>query len=225
MTSTFLTNFFNVSLLDLILNILLSLALALLISWLYKKTHRGLSYSQSFVFTLVLLTILVTITMMIIGSNLARAFTLLGAFAIIRFRTAVKDTRDTAFIFWALIVGMSVGTANYLIAIVTTVILMIIVWGLTKLNFASARNFDFILNFWLPAGQSAEPLYQPIFEEFLKFENLLNVNSRERGAKLEYTFNVGFIDETKAEVFVQKLNALPGIENVNLLTSRDDIEY
>jgi len=85
--------------LTVLLNLAVGFGLALIIAWIYKRTHRGLSYSQSFVFTLIILSVLTTATMMIIGSNIVRAFTLLGAFTIIRFRTAIKDTRATSRLF------------------------------------------------------------------------------------------------------------------------------
>lgn len=211
--------------LDAVLAILVSFVLAVGIAWIYKKTHRGVSYSQSYVFTLILLPILVALVVLVIGSNLATAFTLVGAFTIIRFRTAVKDTRDTAFIFWALVVGMAIGTHNYVIALLATVLVAMIVLFLTKLNFGAIRQFDYILNFWLPTAKANESTYAKVFEEFLKFQHLLNMSSREQGAKLEYTFNIRFVENKKNDEFIQKLSNIAGIEHVNLLTSRDDVEY
>ena len=79
---------------EMMLNVSVAFLLGLFISYVYKKTHKGLSYSQSFMLTLVFVTIIVAIVMMIIGNNLARAFALVGALSIIRFRTVVKDTKD-----------------------------------------------------------------------------------------------------------------------------------
>ena len=93
-----------------IINLVLSFILGLLISYVYRKTHKGLSYSQSFIITAVLVTVIVAMVIMIIGNNLARAFALVGALSIIRFRTVVKDTKDTAYIFWSLAAGMAAGT-------------------------------------------------------------------------------------------------------------------
>jgi len=90
------------SLLYVLENLFAALLTGLFIGYVYRKTHRGLSYSQSLVITLVLMCLIVCSVMMVIGSNLARAFALVGALTIVRFRTVVKDTRDTAFIFFAL---------------------------------------------------------------------------------------------------------------------------
>lgn len=85
-----------------IFNVLLTFALQMAVVWVYKKTHRGISYSQSFLFTLVMIGVLGAVIMMVVQNNLIGAFALLGAFSLIRFRTIVKDTRDVAFVFFAL---------------------------------------------------------------------------------------------------------------------------
>ena len=108
---------FNYAPLEVILNSFVAFVLGLCIAYTYKKTHQGLSYSQSFVLTIIFVTIIIGFVMMVIGNSLARAFALVGALSIIRFRTVVKDTKDTAYVFMALAVGMGAGTGNYFIAL------------------------------------------------------------------------------------------------------------
>ena len=84
---------------DVALALILSFILALIIGKVYKETHKGVSYSQSYVHTLVIMAVVVSLIMLIIGSNIARAFSLVGALSIIRFRNAVKETRDVGFVF------------------------------------------------------------------------------------------------------------------------------
>lgn len=211
--------------LGIIFDIVLAFALALVISWVYKRTHHGFSYSKSFVFTLVVLAPLVATVMLLIGNSLAKAFTLVGAFTIIRFRTAIKDTRDVAYIFWALVTGMAAGTGNYYIAVVSTVLVFAIVMFLSKTNFGSIRNYDHIVSFTVDTGRAPNDVYKALFTKYLKTSSMLNVNSRAQAAKLEFTFNVAFLDESKINNFVSELRATSGVENVNLLTAKDDIEY
>ena len=99
---------------EILINLVLSFILGVLISLIYKKTHKGLSYSQSFMVTNIFVAVIVCMVIMIIGNSLARAFALVGALSIIRFRTVVKDTKDTAYIFWSLAAGMAAGTGSYL---------------------------------------------------------------------------------------------------------------
>ena len=98
---------------EILLNLSLAFVLGMIISYVYKITHKGLSYSQSFILTIVFVTVIVSMVIMVIENNLARAFALVGALSIIRFRTVVKDTKDTAFIFLGLI-GITNGFANVL---------------------------------------------------------------------------------------------------------------
>ena len=108
---------------EIIINLIISFILGVVISLVYKRTHKGLSYSQSFMITNIFIAVIVCMVIMIIGNNLARAFALVGALSIIRFRTVVKDTKDTAYIFWALAAGMACGTGSYFLAIAGTVII------------------------------------------------------------------------------------------------------
>ena len=139
---------------EIIINICVAFLLGMFISFIYKNTHKGLSYSQSFMLTLVYVTIIVSIVMMIIGNNLARAFALVGALSIIRFRTVVKDTKDTAYIFWSLASGMATGTGSYFLAIAGNTILSLIAYIFFKTNYGSVIKSEFILQFRIKSGDA-----------------------------------------------------------------------
>ena len=94
---------------NIVVALLLAFVLGHVIGWTYLATHKVLSYSRSFTQSLVLLTMIVSIVMLVIGDNIVTAFGLLGALAIVRFRNVLKDTRDTVFVFLALVIGMAVG--------------------------------------------------------------------------------------------------------------------
>lgn len=122
---------------EVILNLLIAFFLGFIISLVYKKTHKGLSYSQSFVLTNIFVAVIVAMVIMVIGNNLARAFALVGALSIIRFRTVVKDTKDTAYIFWSLAAGMAAGTGSYFLAASGTTIITMIALVLNYTNYGS----------------------------------------------------------------------------------------
>lgn len=219
------TTMANMTMAGIALNLGLSFVLAYLISFVYQKTHRGLSYSQSLAFTLVFLTIVVTIAMMVIGNNLARAFGLLGAFSIIRFRTAIKDTKDIAYVFFALVIGMAVGTQSYSIALVGTVSVCLLLFILSKINFGSMRRFEHIVTFSLDTEKTTNDVYKSVFKKNLKNSSLINVSAKSGGKKLEFTFNVSFIDDSQSSAFSEELGGVLGISDVNVLTSKHDVEY
>lgn len=208
-----------------IANLVVTGVLSALIATVYKRTHRGLSYSQSFVFTLVLASIIVAMVMMVIGNSIALAFGLLGAFSIIRFRTPVKDTKDTIYLFFAITVGMAVGTRNYAIALIGTALILLIIWILTKTNFGSIRKHEFLLSFTALHAGDAGNQYESIFKKYLKNSLLLNITSRKDGSASEYAYQVSLLDENKSSDLVAELSALNGIQEVHLITSREDVEY
>jgi uncharacterized membrane protein YhiD involved in acid resistance len=138
LTSQDLTEVFSVT--DVVISLLLSFVLCSAIGWVYQITHRGASYTQSFVHTLVLNGMIVAVVMLIIGSNIARAFALVGSLSIIRFRNAVKETRDVGFIFFTMAIGMAIGTQFYLLAVITTVIVSLIILIMTRFDWYARQT-------------------------------------------------------------------------------------
>ena len=96
------------TLMDVAIVLFLSFALSVFVGYVYRYTHKGVSYSQSYVHTLVIMGCVIAVIMLIIGSNIARAFALVGALSIVRFRNAMKETRDIGFIFMAMAIGISI---------------------------------------------------------------------------------------------------------------------
>lgn len=105
------------------LSLAMAVVLGMLLYFVYRKTYRGTVYSKDFNLTLLLVTIITTLVMQAIGSNLALSLGMVGSLSIIRFRTAVKEPRDIAFIFWAICIGIGCGSEFYLVVAVASVIL------------------------------------------------------------------------------------------------------
>ncbi|MBQ4638979.1 MAG: DUF4956 domain-containing protein [Clostridia bacterium] len=122
-------------------NVLIALVAAFVagsvIALVYKKTYRGVLYSPNFSITLILLTLITTPVVMCIGSNVALSMGMVGALSIVRFRTAVKDPLDTAYMFWALTMGILLGANAYVIAIVA---LLGISCAMLLISFKRLRN-------------------------------------------------------------------------------------
>ena len=128
--------------LDVVIVLVLSFVLSACIGWIYKITHRGTSYTQSFVFTLVLNGMIVAVVMLIVGSDIARAFSLVGALSIIRFRNAVKETRDVGFIFFTMAIGMAIGTRFYLLGVISAVAISLVILLMSRLNWYARRDWS-----------------------------------------------------------------------------------
>ncbi|PIQ78895.1 hypothetical protein COV81_03860 [Candidatus Peregrinibacteria bacterium CG11_big_fil_rev_8_21_14_0_20_41_10] len=206
------------------INMILATLLGIYLAVIYKKTHKTVSYSQSFSVTLVLLPVITAIAMMVIGNNVVTAFALLGTFTIIRYRTALKDTKDTAFVFAALIVGLGVGTLNYSVIIFGTILLGILMLLLDMFNFGASKMYDYILTFHSTNKAVEEDAYQDTFDQYLRLQSLLQIRSIGT-AKQEFTFNIAFKNQKGITKFRQELESLTGVSDIELLSAQSDIEY
>jgi len=224
-----MNNFYNIAPTELsiaivVLNIAFSFVLQLGIAWIYKKTHRGLSYAPSFVFTLIIVGTLGTFVMMIIQQNFVGAVALLGAFSLIRFRTILKETRDVAFVFFALAAGVAIGTGNYATGLVSVVLISLIILVLDWYNIGSiTKSTGFILtfnaneNFDINAAKSVLARSSNAF-------NLLQI--RAHGVGIEtYIFSLKLKDALQATEIVKTLKRDPSILDVELITGEHSVEY
>lgn len=209
---------------EMIVNILLATVLGYLVSLAYRHTHKGLAYSQSFTQTILFVAVIVAIVMMVIGGSLARAFALVGALSIIRFRTVVKDTRDTSFIFAALAVGMAAGTSNYFLALVGTATVILIAIALYKSNFGALYKSEFILRFNFSKSANSEH-YLEMINEYGKRSNMLHIEPSGDGEVLKLTYDITLKEGLNAEALSSALSQAEGISEVVLIASKSDIDY
>lgn len=136
----FQNSFVSVPFFDQVVVLLFSILFGLIIGWVYMYAHNSPSYSKSFTISVVLITPLVAAIMLVIGASIIRAFTLLGALALIRFRNAVKEPWDTVVIFWAVVVGMTVGSKLYGFAFMILVVIGVLLVILSKSRFGEKHH-------------------------------------------------------------------------------------
>ena len=211
---------------DILMNLTLSIFLGLFISYVYKLTHKGVSYSQSFMLTIVFVTIIVAMVMMVIGNNVARAFALVGALSIIRFRTVVKDTKDTAYIFLALAAGMAAGTSSYFLALSGSLITAAVAYILFITNYGSIYSSEFILRFRLKVDNSpTSPPYLEIFEDFTSRANLLNIEPSGDSSSNRMTFDIVMKKDKSPSEMSLELSKLEDISELVVVASEHDIDY
>ncbi len=211
----------NIFFFDALINILAAFILGFIISSIYRITYKGYSYSSAFVNTLVIISMVTTIVMMIIGDNLARAFGLVGAMSIIRFRTAVKDTRDIAFVFFALSAGMATGAGSIMIGTVGTILISIVILILYFSNYGQIFHKELMLRFWMQADLSDDQPYLKIFKKYLTQHVLMYMRSARLGQFLEVSYNIRFKDEREQHKFIGELSAVEGIERVSLIMGEE----
>lgn len=207
----------EISVLDMVVVMVLSFALSAFIGWIYKITHRGTSYTQSFVFTLIINGMVVALVMMIVGSNIARAFSLVGALSIIRFRNAVKESRDVGFIFFTMAIGMAVGTKFYLLAIIATIVISMVILMITRFDWYSRQMSGQILRVQVPNNLEFDSLFDRTFLKYTDASELISVDSVHNGMLTELTYSVGMKKANKIQEFLTELKNLNGNNKVTLI--------
>lgn len=125
-TSDFLENVTSVSIPDMIIAIALSFCLGLFLFFIYKKTYTGVMYSASFGVTLVALAMITTVVILAVTSNVVLSLGMVGALSIVRFRTAIKEPLDIAFLFWAIAIGIIIGAGMYPLAVIGSIVIGIV---------------------------------------------------------------------------------------------------
>lgn len=221
-----LTTFIVYSWTEIVLNVCLAFLLGLIISTVYKTTHKGMSYSQSFMITLVFVATIVAIVMMIIGNNLARAFALVGALSIIRFRSVVKDTKDLSYIFMSLAAGMAAGTSSYFLAMFGTGFMVVASLVLDFTNYGSLYKSEFILRFRKPTGDEAlTRRYSEIFDNYTKRCNLLHIETSGDGLTEKVTFDVLLKKDVEPTVFTAALAEVGEFSELIFVASKTDVDY
>jgi len=152
---------------------------------------------------------------MVIGNNLARAFGLVGAMSIIRFRTAVKDTLDIVFIFYSLAIGMATGVGLLSIAIAGTIFIGVVLLALSKFNSLPSTREEYLLQFYYTDDSNEVP-YQKVIKKYCKSYKLINVKSLGSEEGLELSYYVQLRNKDKNNEFLRDLKNIVGIEHINL---------
>ncbi|MYK17580.1 DUF4956 domain-containing protein [Candidatus Poribacteria bacterium] len=176
---------------------------------IYRLTHTKIP-QKSFTDTLIILCMLISVVMVIIGNSIARAFSLVGALSIIRFRTAIQDPRDIGFVCYALVVGMAVGAEHPSIAILAAFLVGIIILGIYNWHQYFGNDNEFRLAFCLPPDPHFEDAYRPAFSKYLIYERLLEKRIKKTQV-IELTFRVKLVNP---EDWLAFFNELSRIENV-----------
>lgn len=214
---------FTITVWDVLANMMVALLCGVIIALLYRFTYRGLNYSSSFTISLIMLTMITAIVIMVIGNNLARAFGMVGAMSIIRFRTAVKDASDIMFIFFALSIGLAAGVKLYAIAIVGTLVVSLVYLVVMKFNFALPHNREYLVQ--IVANNPALPdnPFGDIFKSHCRRHKLVNVKTigDENSEEVEFSYYLSLKDREKGKALINSLKKISGVNYVNLFFDED----
>lgn len=201
-------------------NIIAAALLGFLIFLSYYISHRGTIYSKKFNASLVVLTVLTGTVMTVIGNNIALSLGMVGALSIVRFRTAVKDVRDTVYIFWTIIVGICCGVGDYIVAITgsTMVFLILLLLGLIKSD-------NRVLIIIRGARETESKIQSVVFQKF-EYKAIMRVRNTSADS-VEFIYEITSKALAKAEkakpTISDDIYAIGKIEYVNVVMQNDEI--
>lgn len=210
----------NLNLSEIAINLLAATAIAFAIFISYWYTHVGTAYSKKFNISLVTLTVITTMVMMVIGNNIALSLGMVGALSIVRFRTAIKDSRDTTYIFWAIVAGIASGSGAYLVAAIGSIVVFIIL-----LLFGRVTNNQRLLLIIRAEQINETNIEGAVFTYFNKRAFLRVKNTTKESIEWIYELPRKTYDkENKKEQTITKiLYNFGGVDYVNVITQSDEI--
>ena len=202
---------------DVVLRLLVALLFGYLVAAIYLRSRRDESdIGASFPMTLVLIAVLVAMVTQVIGNNVARAFSLVGTLAIVRFRTVVRDTRDTAYVIFAVVIGMAIGAADLWIAMIGLVIIAVAAL-LIPLRASPVSGPElYELRLRVALGRNPESVAAELLGEYLASRALLAMSTSRPGVALDYSYEVQLKPGASAQALVQSLSMVEGLQEVRI---------
>jgi uncharacterized membrane protein YhiD involved in acid resistance len=212
------------SVMDIAIAMSLSFVLSVMIGWVYRATHRNVSYSQSYVQTLVILGMIISLIMLVVGSNIARAFALVGALSVVRFRNAIKETRDVGFIFLVMAVGMAVGTRFYVLAAVAAVAISLVIMIMSRFNWFHLNVQRQVVKVQVPSDEDYTHTIQDVLIRHTDEFELVSMESIRGGALTELMYTVKIKKGGEPGNLISALRERNSGQPVTVLTGYDQTD-
>jgi len=211
----------NLDLVQIFQALLLALFLGTMVALVYRISIPNRVISNSLLGSLVILAVVGAMVMMIIGNNIARAFSLVGALAIIRFRTRLRSPWDITFVFFSLAVGIACGVFAYRVAVMGTLVISLGVLALWVIPLGGVRGTIHLLRCDLAAYEGTEQSVLAVLNRFVRKRSLVEARSLRFGETLSYRYRVVMKDEGQIEALLRELSDLEGVERV-VIDAEDD---
>ena len=212
--SSFLDNISSVSLLDMALALILAFGIGLFIFFVYKKTYNGVMYSASFGTTLVALTMITTVVILAVTSNVVLSLGMVGALSIVRFRTAIKEPLDIAFLFWSITVGIVLAAGMIPLAVIGSVII-----GIILLVFVNRKSH---VNPYMVVLSCADHTSELKAKEYLEKQTLRCVVKSKTAQKGYVELNMEIRLKDDNTDFINALSDMEGVNSAVLVSYNGD---
>ena len=205
------------------LSLLLAFALAQVIAATYVWTFRGMSYSRSFVLAVAMGAIISCTLMLAINNSIAAGLGIAGSLAIIRFRTALRDSRDMVFVFASMAAGICAGLRAHMAAVLGTSLFCLAVYLLTVADFGAQRKFDGLLRFSAPVGTEELSIIEMLRRHTRTFA-LVTLREASQGEMMEYAYQIQFHRDEGRAGLLSELGQIPGMQDVSVLMQESTLE-
>ena len=199
---------------DLFIALGLAFITGIIIALVYRKTYRGVLYSPSFTLTLVMLTLITTPVVMCIKSDIALSMGMVGALSIVRFRTAVKDPLDTAYMFWALTMGILLGAGLHLVALIVVLCISVLMFVLTFVKFSNPNAYLLVVHY----DEYCEGAIQSELNRSVKSHKLRSKTLTRAGAEMTYEVRLS----ERTEVVTRMLD-IEGVHDATLVACQSEV--
>ena len=192
-----------------LVTLLIAFAVGVFIFWIYKMNFRGVMYSQNYALSLVLLCIITAPVVLCIRQSLALSLGMVGALSIVRFRTAVKDPLDTAYMFWSLTMGILIGAGQFFLAAVAVIGIALLITIISRVASKPAETFLLVLRGEAGVEGDVTNLLRRLKHMRLKSKTL-------SGDGVEITYEIRL--ERQHDVLINKLLSIPGVQDATLVS-------
>lgn len=198
-----------------------ALLIGFLISLLYIFCHRKEGYSQSYALTMIMLPTIVSLILLLINTT-AGALSIAGAFTLVRFRSVAGDPKDIAYIFFAMAAGTACGIGYVGFAVIFFIILGIVMFILSEVNFGGCKTNHMTLKITIPENLDYQGVFDPVLNKYTKFNKLRRVKTTNFGTLFELIYSVDINEDIDQKKFIDELRALNGNMTINLVFFKYD---
>ncbi|MEG0493492.1 MAG: DUF4956 domain-containing protein [Clostridia bacterium] len=199
---------------DLFIALGLGFVIGIVIALVYRKTYRGVLYSPSFTVTLIMLTLITTPVVMCIKNDIALSMGMVGALSIVRFRTAVKDPLDTAYMFWSLTMGILLGAGLHLVAVIVVLSISVLMFLLTFAKLTAPNAYLLVVHY----DEYCEGAITAELHRSVKSSKLRSKTLTRAGAEMTYEVR---LDE-RHEVVTRMLD-IEGVHDATLVACQSEV--
>ena len=202
---------------------MLSVGTGLIIGIVYMYLCKKEGYGKNFIIGLVILPVIVSVVILLIGSNVARAFSMAGAFALVRFRSAPGNAKDIAIVFFAMASGLACGLGYVLFAAVFVVVILLLLVLLNFIHFADHSSENRQLKITIPENLNFNHVFDDLLEKYTTKSQLIKVKTTNMGTMYELTYQVYMKKDADEKAFMDELRMRNGNFNIILGIAEIDV--